>query len=423
MLLGGQALLLWLALPLVWRYFRRRAGRDPRYGDHMAERRGLGRPFPADVWLHAVSIGETISAEPLIRLLLGAGCRIVTTHATPAGRARAEASFAAEIGAGRMAVRYVPVDLPCYWRRFLAATAPRVGLVMEMEFWPVMIDEARRAGVALCLANAQVPSKSFPRARRLARLAGHPAARAAAVFAKSGRMAERFRALGATRVAAFGETRFDIAAPASHLAAGRALGAALGGRRVLTLASVVAGEEEIYVAALAPFLAGADAPLVIWVPRAPELFEATVARLAAAGYRTLRRSEAFDAALAPRASLDGVQILVGNSLGEMFFYLAPADAVIVGGGFVEKGAHNVIEALSLGKPVITGPAVWTIEFPAVEASAAGVLTICAGPGDLAGAVRRAMAGGGAAARAFHAAHAGASARIFAAIRPILERAE
>ena len=408
-----------LGEPLVWRYFRRRASGDAGYGAHLAERRGDGAPFQADLWVHAVSLGEFTSAEPVIRLALEAGHSVLVTHATPAGRRASEARLADAIAEGRAAVRFAPVDRPGYWRRFFALYAPKAALIMEVEFWPQMIEAARGAGCFLCLANSQVPSKSFPRAARLARLAGHPVAYAAAVFAKSDHIAGRFRALGAAPVLALGETRFDIPAAAGLVDAGQTL---RDGRRVLTLASVVAGEEAVYLSLLNDLLAGDDAPLVIWVPRAPERFDDHTALLKQAGLRVARRSEVFDADLAPIARLDDVQVLVGDSLGEMFFYLAPADAVIVGGGFTEKGAHNVIEPLSLGKPVVTGPHIWTIEFPAIEAEAAGVLTVVQNEGQLTEVVRRAMTQGGPAAVAFHAANQGASARIFAAIRPMLEGA-
>lgn len=406
-----------LGRPWIWRYFGRRAARDADYGLHLEERRGEGAAFAADLWVHAVSMGEMRSAVPLVRLALEEGFRVVTTHATPAGRREAERAFGAEIAAGRMAIRYAPVDLPGYWQRFFKSHTPCAGIVMEMEFWPNMIEAAREAGVPLVLANSQVPGRSFPRAARLARLFGHPVARAAVVFAKSEPMAARFRGLGASPVVAAGETRFDIPLPEAQIAAGRALA---GARPILTLASVVAGEEATYVALLKELFSDPEPPFVVWVPRAPELFDATADRLRAAGFRVALRSEAFDADFAPMQDLGDAQILLGNSLGEMFFYLAPADAVIVGGGFTPKGAHNVIEPLSLGKPVLTGPETWTIEFPAVEAEAAGVLTVVPDAAALPAAVRRAMAEGSDAAEAFHAANRGASARILDAIRPVLE---
>lgn len=401
------------AEPLAWRYFRKRAKADPDYLAHAGERRGEGVPFETDLWVHAVSLGEFTSAAPLIRAARRAGFRVLITHATPAGRRGSEAAFGDDPGT---AIRTMPIDRPKYWRRFFALYRPKAALVMEVEFWPVMIEEARRAGCALCLANSQVPSKSFPRARRVARLFGHPVAQAAAVFAKSEPIAERFRALGAGPVRAMGETRFDIPAPTRLVDAGQRL---KGQRKVVTLASVVAGEEEIYLALIRKLLADPDPPLVIWVPRAPERFEDHARLIEDAGFTLARRSDALAADLTPVLDLSQTQILLGNSLGEMFFYLAPADVVIVGGGFTEKGAHNVIEPLSLGKPVITGPETWTIEFPAVEAEAAGVLSVVPSPDALPEAVTASMGQAGAA-EAFHATHQGASTRILDAIRPILE---
>ena len=419
-LLAGYGALMALGEPLVWRDFARRAEADPRYGDHLDERRGEGPAFAADVWVHAVSLGEMNSAVPLVRLCLDAGYRVLTTHATPAGRAAAGKAFAPELTAGRIAIRYAPIDRQGYWRRLFEANRPKVGLVMEMEFWPAMIEAARRSGVALCLANSQVPSRSFPRARRLSRVAGHPVARAAAVFAKSERMAERFATLGAAPVAAAGETRFDVRPPDGQLAAGRKVREALAGRPVVTFASVVAGEEQIYLDAVQRLLQDPDPPFVIWVPRAPERFTAHEELLRTAGLSVRSRSDAFDAGLGARDALSGVDVLLGDSMGEMFFYLEPAAAVVVGGGFLPSAAHNIIEPLALGKPVITGPRTWTIEFPAVEAEAAGVLGICTEPDRLADVIRDAMEGGNAAALAFHRTHAGASARIFDAIVPLLD---
>ncbi len=405
---------------LAWRYFRRRAKGDARYGLHLDERKGEGTRFLTDVWLHAVSLGEVTAAEPLIQILLRDGHRVLTTHATPAGRYRAEQSFAAEISSGRMTVRYAPIDRPGYWRKFFATCEPKIGLVVEMEFWPWMIEAAREAGVPLALINSQVPASTWSRARRLNALFGHPVARATTVFAKSDTQVERFRALGALDIRNTGETRFDMEAPEAQIHAGEALRKGLGGRSVLTIASVMEQEEEFYLQALVELLADRDPPFVIWVPRAPERFRALGERLRATGCKIMLRSQDFDRDLNPRSTSKGAQILVGDSLGEMNFYLAPADAVIVAGGFGSRGAHNVIEPMALGKPVVTGPNVGTIEFPALEAKEAGMLTVCNGPQDLPSAVRAAVSQGDSERiKSFHAKHKGASRRIHEAIQPLL----
>ena len=410
--------------PVVWRYFRKRARGDAGYGLHLDERKGEGAPFAADLWLHAVSLGEINSAEPLVRLALRDGHRVLTTHATPAARNRVERTFADEIASGQLAVRFLPIDRPDYWQRFFASYAPRVGLVVEMEFWPWMIEAAREAGVPLALVNAQIPAGSWPKARRLASLFGHPVARLASVFAKSETQAGRFRALGASDVRVAGETKFDIVPPETQIHAGKAFGASLHGKTVIAIASVVEGEEDVYLQALATLFSDPEPLFVIWVPRAPERFRASGEFLQSAGFGIAWRSQLFDKGLNPLSDPGSARILVGDSLGEMTFYIASADAVIVGGGFGRRGAHNVIEPLALGKPVITGPSVGTIEFPAVEAEAAGMLTVCNAPEELPDAVRAAIAQRSPEkAEAFHASHRGASQRIYDAVQPLLsERA-
>ena len=406
--------------PVVWRYFRKRARGDAGYGLHLDERKGEGAPFAADLWLHAVSLGEINAAEPLVRLALRDGHRVLTTHATPAARNRAERTFADEIASGQLAVRFLPIDRPDYWQRFFASYAPRVGLVVEMEFWPWMIEAAREAGVPLALVNAQIPAGSWPKARRLASLFGHPVARLASVFAKSETQAGRFRALGASDVRVAGETKFDIVPPETQIHAGKAFGASLHGKTVIAIASVVEGEEDVYLQALSTLFSDPEPLFVIWVPRAPERFRASGRILQSAGFGIAWRSQLFDKGLNPLSEPGSARILVGDSLGEMTFYIASADVVIVGGGFGRRGAHNVIEPLALGKPVITGPSVGTIEFPAVEAEAAGMLTVCNAPEELPDAVRAAIAQRSPEmAEAFHASHRGASQRIYDAVQPLL----
>lgn len=426
--LAAYRALWWPAVPLVARYLRRRARKDPAYGAHMEERYGRGAPFAATVWVHAVSLGEMRSGVPLVRALLERGERVVTTHLTPAGRRAAEAAFAPEIAAGQLAVRYMPFELGPAWRRFFAIR-PKLGLALEIEIWPVMIAEAARASVPLYLANSQIPERSFARARGWAWAVGHPVRMVAGVLAKSDRMARRFVALGAPNVRVTGELRFDQPIPPGLLEAAARFAPALAGRRVVTLASVVEGEDEGMLAAIRAVQAGfppGEAPLFIYVPRAPERFAAVGDMLAAAGQGVVRRSQAFGDGLDLRAPVDGADILLGDSLGEMFFYLALADLVVVGGGFVVKGAHNVIEPLALQKPVLVGPHVWTIEYPGREAEAAGVMRICPDVPTLAREVTglltrhgelEAMAGR---TEAFFAAHAGATARSLAALAPILD---
>ena len=221
--------------------------------------------------------------------------------------------------------------------------------------------------------------------------------------------------------------RFDQPVPPALLAAADRLRPALAaGREVTTIASCVEAEEPLFASVIAEITAQAraenrPAPLFVHVPRAPERFDAVAAGLEAAGLTILRRSRALGADLAPLGPILPPDVFLGDSLGEMFFYLALADRVIVGGGFSPKGAHNVIEPLMLGKPVLTGPQVFTIEYPFAEAAAAGVAQNLPDRAALLAALAEPPRDNRAAIAAFLAEHAGASARTLAAIDAALDR--
>ncbi|WP_374395561.1 3-deoxy-D-manno-octulosonic acid transferase [Tabrizicola sp.] len=377
--------LLWhLGLPVVLVYLWRRGQKDPLYARHLSERFGrYPQRLPGAIWIHAVSLGEMRSAVPLIRALLDRGDRVVTTHFTPAGRREAERVFAPEIAAGRMAVVWVPFETAWAYAGFFRAFRPRAGLVMEIEVWPRMIFAARNTGVPLFMCNAQYPTKSMARDAKFT--LRHKLMQAyAGAFVKSDLQAQRFASVGVPNIHVTGELRFDQPIPPAQLAAAEALRPLLAGTRpILTFASAVEGEDDLYLDAITAALKHPSRPLVVYVPRKPERFDEVAGMLAARGLKAIRRSAALDATLTPRnlpsspwdgghPASQGPDILLGDSLGEMYFYLALSDRTVTGGGFTPHGAHNIIEPLALKRPVIVGPEIHTIEYPAVEAIAAGV---------------------------------------------------
>lgn len=385
---------LWtFGLPLVLIYLWRRGRKDRAYRSDLRQRFGhYPRHMPGAVWIHAVSLGEMRSAVPLIRGLLEQGHSIVTTHFTPAGRAEAQRAFAAEIAAGRLQAVWVPVETAWAFAGFFRSFRPRYGLVMEIEIWPRMVFAARRAGVPLFMCNAQYPRDSLERDSRGLRLRQQVMRGFAGALVKSDLQARRFSDVGVANIAVTGELRFDQPVPRALVLAGEAarrwIGAA--GRRVICIASAIEGEDATYLAAINALRddhrrSGRPAPLFVYVPRRPERFDEVARTLADAGLVTLRRSGlggAFDPA-AWGAAPACPDVFLGDSLGEMYGYLAMADEVVVGGGFTPKGSHNISEALVLGKPVMTGPHVQTIEFPFAEAEAAGVAVKAADGADLA----------------------------------------
>ncbi len=415
---------LWtLCLPLILLYLRRRGRKDAAYSQNVAERFGrYPQRLPGAVWVHAVSLGEMRSAVPLIRALLDRGETVVCTHFTPAGRRESTRVFGPDIAASRLAAVWVPFELAWCFRGFFRAFRPKLGLVMEVEIWPRMVFAARDAGVPLFMCNAGYPSKSVARD---ARLPLRPAVMRgfAGALVKSQLQASRFAAVGVPNITVTGELRFDQPIPPAQVAAGQAARPRLAGaRRTLTFASVVEGEDALYLDAIQAALAGPDAPFVIYVPRKPERFDEVAALIAARGLRLARRSTALDASLILTAPQQA-DILLGDSLGEMYFYLAMADRVVTGGGFTPHGAHNIIEPLALARPVIVGPEIHTIEYPAAEAIAAGVCFHAQTPADLARALTPQGWPGPSQAEiaAFLAAHSGATARTMQALAPYLSR--
>jgi 3-deoxy-D-manno-octulosonic-acid transferase len=417
----------WIGLPAVLFYIWRRGRKDAGYSSHLAER--FGRYGSADgphIWIHAVSLGEMRSALPLVRAFLDRGEKVVLTHFTPAGRREAQKTLATEIADRRVRSIWVPFELGFAWRRFFRVFRPRYGLVMEIEIWPAMIMECRKAGVPLYMCNAQYPSKSYARDTKGHGLRAELMRGFAGALVKSDLQRDRFASVGVAPIVVTGETRFDQPIPASLLAAAHPARQALAGARpVVTLASVVEGEDALYLDAIETSFAthdraGLPRPFFVYVPRAPERFGAVAEMIAARGIGFVRRSTVLDKGLAVTGA-GPADILLGDSLGEMYFYLAIADRVIVGGGFTPHGAHNVIEPLAVKKPVIVGPEIHTIEYPAVEAIAAGVCLHVMTAAELQVALEpgATFAPSEPEIDAFFATHSGATERTLAAIPELL----
>lgn len=425
----GYGLLWTLGLPAALVYLRRRARKDADYGRHMGERFGSYHdPITDAVWVHAVSIGEVRSAVPLIRAFLDRGERIVVTHFTPAGRRETARAFADEIAEGRLRAVWVPFEYGWTFRRFFRAFRPKFGLVMEIEIWPRMIMSARAAGVPLFMCNAQYPSKSYARDTAKTPVRAELMRGFAGALVKSDLQRDRFASVGVKNIAVTGELRFAQPVPDRQVEAGKAARQRLAAeRRVIAIASAVEGEDPLFVGTIGTVREafasrGLPAPLFVYVPRAPERFAEVGAMLDASGLDTMRRSTAFDADLDGGEGRAASDVLLGDSLGEMWFYLAMADVVVVGGGFTAKGSHNIIEPLALGKPVIVGPETWTIEYPAEEAIAAGVCRRV-DPRELPDALLPdAPVPGDRAIRSFLAAHAGAVGRTLEALPRLLDAA-
>ena len=385
-LIDKLALLLWdvawhLGLPLVLLYLWHRGRKEPLYRQHMGERFGGGVVVPEGaIWIHGVSLGEMRAARPLVDALLKRGEQVLITNITAAGRAETLKLFADAIERGQLHVRWCSAEYAWAIRRFLGKHKPRFGMIMEIELWPRLIATCHANGLPLVQAQAQYPDKSFARDTKGLQVRSHVVRAFDLIMAKSERHAERFRQLGAQNVQVMGELRFEQPIPPAHLQAAKNLRAQIAPERpVFCLASTAPDEDALLIPVLRNLLdaaeqAGNQRPFIVYVPRHPKDFAVTGERLQAAGLNMLQRSTDLDETLSPKAPLpDDLDGLFGDSLGEINFYFALSDRVFIGDSFNDEGSHNIIEPLSLGKPVVVGPSIWGIEYPALEALEAGVL--------------------------------------------------
>jgi 3-deoxy-D-manno-octulosonic-acid transferase len=380
--------MLWLLLPFIFVRLALRSRRQPEYLQHLGERFGFypyvspsaapplqssdettsqstqpisgqvaGYPLKGGgdkgerqflispvIWLHAVSVGETRATVSLVAKLRATypDHQIVLTHTTPTGRATSEQLY----GDGVLRV-YLPYDYPFAVRRFLRRFKPKLGILMETEIWFNLIHEARANGVTMLLLNARLSEKSAQGYARAARLTRNALCKLDAVAAQTQDDALRLTRLGAQNVSVMGNLKFDIAPPPEMLELGSSLRKQFGSdRKILLAASTREGEEALLLDA---FQAQGcmDGALLVIVPRHPQRFDEIAGMLARRGLRYRRRSENKDI---PAET----QVVLGDSMGEMFAYYAACDLAYIGGSLLPFGGQNLIEACSVGTPVLIG---------------------------------------------------------------------
>jgi len=361
----------WLAAPLAALYLLWRSLAQREYRRHWSERFfGHGLPPPTGkpiVWVHAVSVGETRAAQPLIEQLASElpDAAFVLTHMTPTGRAVGR-SIVASLP-GRVVQRYLPYDLPLAVGRFLREVRPSLGVVMETEIWPNLLHAARRAGVPLLLANARLSEKSAARGRRFAALFEPAAANIDRVAAQSEADRTRIARWYAGPIDVTGNLKFDLEVNQALVAAGRALRVAWGERPVWLCASTRDGEEALLLAAWARRRGKSESdPNLLIVPRHPQRFDEVARLIEAKGMACVRRSHGPWPADVPPGT-----VLLGDTMGEMALYYALADVALIGGSLLDFGAQNLIEACAVGTPVVLGPSTFNFAQVAADAVAGG----------------------------------------------------
>ena len=363
-------LLLHLALPLIALRLALRARKAPAYARRINERFSLGLPTmkPGGIWVHAVSVGESIAAAPVIRALQAhyPDLPITVTCMTPTGSERIQALFGASVQHC-----YLPYDLPWAAARFLDRVQPRLAVVMETELWPNHIHQCAKRGIPVALANARLSERSARGYARFGKLTAPMLGELSLIAVQTQTEAQRFLDLGARPgcVEVTGSIKFDLKIDAELLQRADALRQQWQAttRPVWIAASTHAGEDEIVLAAHRQLLKTQPDALLILVPRHPERFN-SVHELCISERLTTRRRSTAEAVQASD------QVLLGDTMGELLFLYALADIAFVGGSLVANGGHNLLEPAALGKPVLSGPHLFNFLEIAAQLREAGALS-------------------------------------------------
>ena len=342
------SLIFTLCLPLILARLLYRAWRAPAYARRWRERFALGGDLRAGgIWVHAVSVGESIAAAPMVRELRQRHPQlpITVTCMTPTGSEQIRKLFGDDVGHA-----YLPYDLPWLQRRLIRRLQPRIAIIMETELWPNLVAECKRAGVPVVLANARLSARSARGYQRVIALVRPMFAALDWVAVQTAAEAERFIALGVRQsaLAVTGSIKFDLKPGAELLATAEQWRAQWGERPVWIAASTHGGEDEIVLAAHRQVLQRHPEALLILVPRHPERFDAVARQIENAGLGMVRRSAGNMPAIAD-------QVLLGDTMGELMQFYACADVAFVGGSLIPGGGHNYLEPAALGLPVLSGP--------------------------------------------------------------------
>lgn len=377
-------LLLYLSLPVIAVRLWLRSRKAPAYAKRIGERFAVTLPDlkPGGIWLHAVSVGESIAAAPVVKALQQQypDLPITVTCMTPTGSERIQSLFGDSVQHC-----YLPYDLPLASKRFLKRLQPRLAIVMETELWPNHINQCTRLNIPVVLANGRLSERSARGYARFAKLVAPMLKQISALAVQSDIEAQRFIELGARAqtVKVTGSIKYDQQVAAGLPQQAQALREQWQAmqRPIWIAASTHAGEDALILAAHQQLLGLFPNALLILVPRHPERFESVYTLCIEQGMRVQRRSTK---ALVTAQH----QVLLGDTMGELMFLYALADVALVGGSLIKHGGHNMLEPIALAKPTLTGPHYFNFLEIAEQLLAAGGLQTVADRSELAQAVAR-----------------------------------
>ncbi|GCF88545.1 lipid IV(A) 3-deoxy-D-manno-octulosonic acid transferase [Shewanella sp. M-Br] len=369
--------ILYLLSPLLVVYLAFRAIKSPDYRGRWGERFGLTRLKSTDLLVHSVSMGETLAAIPLIRLIMQSHpeLSITVTTTSPTGSAEVRKAFGDSVQHC-----YLPFDLPWCVGRFLRQVSPKSCIIMETELWPNLVAIAAKRGVHLMLANARLSAKSAAQYAKRPKLSRPMLQRLDIIAVQTRVEAQRFIELGVSqdRVTVCGSLKFDLSITPERLANAKQLRQAWGRETspIWVAGSVHPGEFDAMLTAHRQLLAQWPDALLIIAPRHPEQFSAVAEVVASQGFELIRRSSNLPVTAT-------TQVLVGDTMGELLTFYGTADQAFVGGTLINNGGHNPLEPVAMGVPVMVGPNHWDFAQITQMLADAGGLRVVASADELA----------------------------------------
>jgi len=352
-----------------------RSRSNPAYRQRISERLGLverdsDKPV---IWVHAVSVGETIAAQPLIEELIKKypDHRVLVTTTTPTGSDRVKALFD-----NRVAHVYFPYDLLGVVSRFIKRVNPKLLIVIETEIWPNLYAACHKNNIPLALVNARLSQRSTNKYLKIKPLVAETLENISLIAVRSPTDKDRFKALGSKdeQLSIAGNIKFDFEVNKKQVVQGKLWRKQLQhNKQVWVVASTHAGEDEKILAIYKALQKKFPTLLLVLIPRHPERFDDVFqlcTALESKNIKIVRHSET--------ESYQNIKtnIILGDSMGEMQSWFATADVVFMGGSLVETGGHNPLEAIAQGVPVVSGPHMFNFDDIASQLSEEGLLSIC-----------------------------------------------
>lgn len=351
-------LLLALASPFLLFGLYKSKPNKPKFGQRWKEHFGITPKLETaerPIWIHAVSVGESIAAIPLIKELKKQNPTqpILVTTTTSTG-----AEQIAKLG-DLVEHRYMPIDFGFAVKGFLKAIRPQQMLIIETELWPNTLNTVHNAGIPIIVVNARLSEKSCRNYAKVQPLFDLLPPCIDKVLCQMESDAGRFERLGIEKNKLFvtGSIKFDIQISDDVKEKAKALRDALGLERPIWIAaSTHKGEDEQVLEAHKKILESHPNALLILVPRHPERFEDVFELCQGQGFETARRTSQEEVTIS-------TQVYLGDTMGEMLILIGAADICFMGGSLIgdKVGGHNVLEPAALGVPVITGPSYYNFK--------------------------------------------------------------